>query len=151
MTDEPNNALHSSRGFFGPNLVATGYSWANWPLVYPRWSLHDLWSQQSIMLWSRVLPIKFGGHTTFQSKLTCGWPQVTPAWLLTSAMRYTLVRDFSHWIWWPWGIPKQFDLWLTLADSFMTFDPSSAPSSGQGFFHPNLVAIGHSYGNFTSG
>ena len=36
----------------------------------------------------------------------------------------------------------QFDLWLNLADSCMTFDPSNAFHFGQGFFLPSLVAIG---------
>ena len=34
-----------------------------------------------------------------------------------------------------------FDLWLTLADPYMTFDPSNVLHFGQGFFLPNLVAI----------
>ena len=33
----------------------------------------------------------------------------------------------------------------------MTFDPSNALRSGQGFFSPNLVAIGHFYGRLTPG
>ena len=37
-----------------------------------------------------------------------------------------------------------FDPWLTPADPCMTFDPSNALRSGQGFFLPNLVALGHS-------
>ena len=41
------------------------------------------------------------------------------------------------------GDSKQFDLWLTLVDLCMTFDPSNAFYSGQRFFLPNLVAIGH--------
>ena len=45
-------------------------------------------------------------------------------------------------IWWPQGISKEFDLWLTLADPCMTFDPSNGLRSGHGFFLPNLVAIG---------
>ena len=79
------------------------------------------------MLWSGVLPTKFGGNRAFLSKLTLpdpfmtfdpsnalrfgqgffppnlvatgismqltpGWPQLTPAWHLTPAMHYTLVR-----------------------------------------------------------
>ena len=38
---------------------------------------------------------------------------------------------------------KQIDVWLTLADICMTFYPSNALCSGQGFFLPNLIAIGH--------
>ena len=59
------------------------------------------------------------------------------------AMSYTLIKGSSYQIWWPYGISKQFDLWLTLADPCMTFDPNNALRSGQGFFPPNLVAIGH--------
>ena len=72
-------------------------------------------------------------------------PQVTPAWPLTPAMHYALVKGSSYQIWWPWIIPKQFDLWLTPADPCMTFDATNALHPGQGFFLPNLVAIGHSW------
>ena len=51
--------------------------------------------------------------------------------------------DSSNKICLPEGIAKQIDIWLTLADLCMTFDPSSALHSDQGFFQPNLVAIGH--------
>ena len=73
-------------------------------LLDPSWPLCDLWPQQCITLWSRILPTKFGGHRSFLSNLTPGWPQMTPAW---------------------------------------PFDPSNAWRSSQGFFPPNLVAIGH--------
>ena len=59
------------------------------------------------------------------------------------AMSYTLIKGYSYQIWWPYGSSKQFDLWLTPADPCMTFDPNNALCSGQGFFPPNLVAIGH--------
>ena len=75
------------------------------------------------------------------SKPTPTWPQLIPTWPLIPAMHYGLVRDSSHQIWWPYGISKQVDLWVTLADPYMTFDPSNALCSGQGFFPPNLVAI----------
>ena len=58
-------------------------------------------------------------------------------------MHYTLVRGSSHKIWWPKDIAKQIDPYLTLADPYMTFDPSNALRSGQGFFLPNLMAIGY--------
>ena len=58
-------------------------------------------------------------------------------------MHYTLVRGSSHQIWWPLGIAMQIDPYLTPADPYMTFDPSNALHFGQGFFPPNLVAIGH--------
>ena len=98
-----------------------------------------------ITLWSGVLPTKFGDHRALLSKLTPTWPQLTPTWSLTPAMHYGLVRYSSHQIWWPQGIPKEFDPWLTPDDPCMTFDPSSALRSGQEFYSPNLVAIGHSW------
>ena len=103
------NALHSGLGSFLPNLVATGHFWGMWPLFDPSWPLHDLWPQQCITFWSGVLPTKFGGHRALLSKLTPTWPLITPSWPLTPAMHYTLVRDSSNQIWWPWGISKQFD------------------------------------------
>ena len=56
---------HSGQGFFPPKMVAIGYSWTIWPLVDPRWPLHDLPPQQCITLRSGVLPTKFGSHRTF--------------------------------------------------------------------------------------
>ena len=58
-------------------------------------------------------------------------------------MHYALVMGSSHQIWWPSGIVKQIDAYLTPADSFITFDPSNVLRFGQGIFPPNLVAIGH--------
>ena len=101
MTFDPSNALRSGQGFFLPNLVAIGHCWASWPLLDPSRPLHDLQPQQCITLWSGVLPTKFGDHRALLSKLTPTWPQLTPAWPLTPAMHYGLVRDFSHQIWWP--------------------------------------------------
>ena len=66
----------------------------------PTWPLHDLWPQQCITLWSGTLATKFGGHRAFLSNLTPGWPWMTPAWPLTPAMHYALVRCSSHQIWW---------------------------------------------------
>ena len=128
--------LRSGQGGFPPNLVAIRHSWANWlqidhiwPLhdfwpqqsitlwseilpakfgghraflskfIDPGWDMHDLWPQQSITLWSGVLPTKFGGHRVFLGKLTSGWPWMTPAWLLTPAKYYALVRGSSYQIW----------------------------------------------------
>ena len=72
-----------------------------------------------------------------------GWR--TPAWHLTPSMHYTLVRGSSHQICWQKGIAKQIDPYLTPADPYMAFDPSNALGLryGQGFFPPNLVAMGH--------
>ena len=110
-----------------------------WPWLTPAWNQ----TQQWVTLWSRVLPTKFGGHTAFLSNLTPGWLWLTPAWPLTPAMHYALARGSSHQIWWPYGNAKQIDPYLTPDDPYMTFDPSNALRSGQGFFPPNLVAIGH--------
>ena len=101
------------------------------------------------MFWSGILPTKFGGHRALLSNLTPGWPRMTPAWPLTPAMHYALVRGSSHKIWWPKDVAKQIDPYLTPADPYMTFDPNNALRSGQGFFPPNLVAIGHLLSNLT--
>ena len=53
----------------------------------------------------------------------------------------TLVSDSSQQIWWPYGISKQLDQWLSPDDPCMIFDPSNAVHSGQGLFSTNLVAI----------
>ena len=101
------------------------------------------------MFWSGILPTKFGGHRALLSNLTPGWPRMTPTWPLTPAMHYALVRGSSHKIWWPKDIAKQIDPYSTPADPYMTFDPNNALRSGQGFFPPNLVAIGHLLSNLT--
>ena len=77
-----------------------------WPLVDPCWPLHDCWPQHCTELWLRVLPTKFGCHRAFLNNSTPGWPQLTPAWPLTPAKHYILVRVSSYQIWWPYGICK---------------------------------------------
>ena len=62
-------ALHFSQGFFLPNLVAIGHSWAICPLVDPGCPLYDLWPQHCTSLWSGVLPTKFGSHWAFLKQL----------------------------------------------------------------------------------
>ena len=124
-------------------LVAIWHFYAILPWVDLSWPMQDLWPHQCIALWSGVLSTKFGGHRAFLRNLTSGWPWLTPAWPSTPTMSYTLIRGSSYQIWWPYSISKQFDLWLTLADPCMTFDPSNALRFGQGFSPPNLVAIGH--------
>ena len=57
---------------------------------------------------------------------------------------YTLVRDSSYQIRLPLGIAKQFDPWLTPAEPCTTSKPINEMHFGQGFFQPNLVAVGHS-------
>ena len=69
---------------------------------------------------------------------------MTPSRPSTPSMCYTPVRGSSYQTWLLWGIPEQFDPWLTPADLWMTFDPAMHYGLGQGFFLPNLVAIGHS-------
>ena len=54
-------------------------------------------------------------HLIIILELTSGWPRIT-----------------------------QFDFWLTLDAPCITFDPSGALHSSQGFFQLNLVATGHS-------
>ena len=46
--------------FFYIPLLAIDHFLENQPLIDPGWSLHDLWSQQCILLWSGVLLIKIG-------------------------------------------------------------------------------------------
>ena len=117
---------------------------------WPQLTSARLWPHQFITLLCGVLSTKFGRHRTFLRNSISGWPQLTPAWPPIPAMSYTL-KDQRFFlpnlvaIWyflaiWP------FDLWLTLADPCMTFDPSNALRSlrfGQGFFPPNLVVMGH--------
>ena len=52
MTFHPSIALHFGQGFFLPNFVAIGHSWAIWPLVDPGWPLHVLWPHQCTLFWS---------------------------------------------------------------------------------------------------
>ena len=73
MTFDPINVLHCGQGLFRPNLVVTGHSWANWPLVDLCMNL-DPWPHKCITLWSRVLMTEFGSLRTFLDKLTSGWP-----------------------------------------------------------------------------
>ena len=110
-----------------------------WPKLSPARLLTP--SMHCTLVWGPFHQIC--GHRAFLRNLTSGWPQLTPAWPSTPAMTYTLIRGSSYQIEWPYSISKQFDLWLTLADPCMTFDPNNALRSGQGFFPPNLVAIGH--------
>ena len=79
-------------------------------------------------------------------------PLVDPSWPLQDRWPHQCITFwsgvFSTNIWWPQGISKDFDLWLTLADPCMTVDLSNALRSGQRFFPPNLVAIGHCKANW---
>ena len=86
------------------------------------------WPQltQCITLWSEVLPFKFGSRKAFLSNLPCGWPRMTPAWPLTPAMHYTLVR----------GSPKfsgrrtflrEIDLWMTFDLWWCRFEKLTIP------------------------
>ena len=81
--------------------------------------------------WPLITP---GSNMALLSDCTSGWPQLTLTRPLTPSMHYTLVWGPFYQFWWPHGIGKKFDLWLTLADLCMTFDPSNALHSGHGFF-----------------
>ena len=92
------------------------------------------------MLWSRFLPIKFGARTTFESNLISNWPWLTLHNLSVKGVFLPNLVVIEHfWAMWP------------LYDPYVTFDPSNALYSGQVFFLPNLVVIGHSKDNLTSG
>ena len=116
---------------------------ANWHLLSPSWPLHDLVPSSALHSGQGVLPTKFCGHRALLSKLISTWLQLTPTWPLTSAMHFALVKDSSHHIWWSYGISKQFDPCLIPDDPCMSFARSSALLFGQGFFIPNLEAMGH--------
>ena len=79
MTFDPNNALCFGQEFFPPNLVAIEHFLAIWPLVDPRWLLHDLWPQQCTALWSGVLLTKFGSHRAFLRQID-PWMTLNPRW-----------------------------------------------------------------------
>ena len=117
MTFDPSNVLHFGQGFFLSYLVARGHFYAIWPLVDPGWSLHVLWPQQCIILWSGVVPTKFGSHNSFLSNLTSGsgWPH----WLLHDLWPQQCIL-----LW--WGIvPTKFGshrAFLRQLDLWMTFD-----------------------------
>ena len=84
----------------------------------PSWPLHDLWTQQRITLWSRILPTKFGGHRSFLSN----WPLVDPSMtsdpqqcimLWSGFFPPTLVAIGHCWANWPLLDPSWLlhDLW----------------------------------------
>ena len=82
---------------------------------------------------------------SFIRNLTSGWSQMTLEWPLTPVMCYAQLSGSSYQIWWPLGIPEQFDPYLTQADPCMTFDLTIALHFGHGFSLLNLVAIEHSW------
>ena len=129
-------------------LCSIGY--IRWPsaflsnclLVDPSWPLMTFDpSMHYTLVWGSFCQIWWpqGISKEFDLWLTLADPCMTS----DPAISYTLIKGSSYQIWWPYGISKQFDLWLTPADPCMTFDPSNTLRSGQGFFPPNLVAIGH--------
>ena len=139
------SAMHDTlvNGSFLQNLVAIGHFWAIWPLVDPGWHLLDIWSHQCAVLYSGLLPTKSDGHRAFLSNLTSGFPQLTPAWHLTSAMHDTLVNGsflqnlvaIGHfWAIWPLVDPgwHLLDIWS---------HQCAVLYSG---LRPNMMAIGHS-------
>ena len=67
-----------------------------------------------------------------------------PCMVFAPAMHYS-GQGYLYQIWCIWNILKQFDFWLTPDDPCMTFSPTNALHSSQGFFLPNMPAIGHSW------
>ena len=77
MTFDLINTQHFSQWFPLQNLVATGHSWAIWPLVDLSWSLHDLWPHQFILLQSEhgfFLPAKFSLSQDIPEGFDPSWP-----------------------------------------------------------------------------
>ena len=73
---------------------------------------------------------------------------LTPAWLLTPAMSYTLIRDSCFQFGGQLVIRHFWAIWPLVNSCWPVHDlwPSNELFSGQhgqGFFPPNLVAIGH--------
>ena len=58
-------------------------------------------------------------------------------------MHHALVKNSSYQVLVALSIPKQFDILLTPADTYMIFDPTNALHFGQEVFLPKLVAMGH--------
>ena len=73
------------------------------------------------------------------------WPLVDPCMTFDPSVHYTSVKGSLYQIWLPQNIHKKFDPWLTLVESYMTFDPINALHFGQGSFVENLVATEHSW------
>ena len=69
--------------------------------------------------------------------MTAPWPSIP-------SMGFKAVWGSSYQIWWPWGISKPLILGWPQFNPCMTFEPINALPFGQGFFLPNLVAVGHS-------
>ena len=111
----PSNELHFDQGFFLPNLGSGGIEkshsckWAKWiqwhalPHIQQSTQQRNKGYYPNLHGWDFSIPPlpKFGGHTAFLSNLTSGWQWLPPAWPLTPAMYYALIRDSSHQIWWP--------------------------------------------------
>ena len=125
--------------------MAVGHCWANWPLVDPRWPLHDLWPQHCISLCSGVLPTKFGDHGALLSKLTL----LDPSWPLHDLWPQQCITLWSEILPTKFGGHRAFLSNLTPGWPQMTptwpLTPEYALRCGQGFYSPNLVAIGHSW------
>ena len=101
-------------------------------------------SMHYTLVWGSFCQIWWPQAKEFDLWLTLADPYMTS----DPAMSYTLIKGSSYQIWWPYSISKQFDPWLTLDDPCLTFDPSNALHSGQRFFPPNLVSIGHCKANW---
>ena len=115
---------------FGGHRAFLGNLTSGWPWLTPAWSLTP-----AIHC---ALPTKFGGQWALLSKLTPTWPQPTLSWPLTQQC----ITLWSGILPTKFGGHRAFLSNFTPDDPCMAFDPSNALRSGQGFFPPNLVAIG---------
>ena len=61
---------------------------ASCPWFTPSWPLYDFWPEQCIILWSGVLPTKFGDHMAFLMQVDLFWDNLWP--LVGSLQKYAL-------------------------------------------------------------
>ena len=88
------------------------------------------------------------------------WPLLDPSWPLHDLWPHQCFMLWSEILSIKFGGHKAFlsnltpgwpPAWLTPDNPYMTFDPSNALCFGQGFYSPNLVAIGHFQVRLTPG
>ena len=81
-------------------------------------SIGFIWWPYGLRIAKQLLPSGWplntpGSHMAFLSNFNSGWPQLTFARPLTPSMHHTLAWGPFYHFWWPQGISKEFDLWLT--------------------------------------